>query len=513
MTGFSIRYKPPGPVAARFMASMSFLNAIMGPFGSGKTSACLLRPLLRIRLQPPSPIDGFRYWKHAVIRDTYRNLEQTVIPSWFNWIPKASGKWNGEPPMSHHLRGQLPGTGIKFDIEYRFIALGDNRIEDVMRGWEGSSANISEADRMLPEVLEYVSGRIPRYPPKAHGGCAHPFVDMDFNAPDDENWLYGPCIDNPPEDFAFFRQPSGFSAKAENLDNLEANFYDNLARGKSDWWIRRFIRNEFGYSREGKPIYPEFNDSLHVARDDLKPVPGIPLIIGMDAGLTPAAIIMQRLPNGQWRWLDEIATEVGAGMGPTRFGEELNRLISERYAGFSRSPVDADRYHDQSPIYGVSDPSAQYGADKRKGERNWIEIVGNVTRIRNRPAPTNDPTVRIEALRKPLTRMIDGQHPGLLISPRCKVARKGFNSGYRHRRKQKIGVEEYEEKVEKNRWSHTMEAGQYGVLGGGDYDSVMARDENRQRGRAQTAAITMDNPEGEWRGGAHAGRPTRAITE
>ena len=61
----------------------------------------------------------------------------------------------------------------------------------------------------------------------------------------------------------------------------------------------------------------------------------------------------------------------------------------------------------------------------------------------------------------------DGK-PALLISPKCKVTRKGLAGGYHYRRIQVPGEERYHNKPEKNRYSHPVEAGQYAMLGAGE---------------------------------------------
>lgn len=69
-----------GPVANAFYADRSEVAAIMGPIGSGKTSVSLMKPLAIACEQQPNG-SGIRYYKHIVLRDTYRNLYNTVIPS------------------------------------------------------------------------------------------------------------------------------------------------------------------------------------------------------------------------------------------------------------------------------------------------------------------------------------------------------------------------------------------------------------------------------------------------
>lgn len=52
-----------------------------------------------------------------------------------------------------------------------------------------------------------------------------------------------------------------------------------------------------------------------------------------------------------------------------------------------------------------------------------------VTGINWRPAQTNSPIIRIDAVNGCLTRLIDGV-PGFKLSPTCKTLRRGFLSGY-----------------------------------------------------------------------------------
>lgn len=488
-----IRFRPPGPVTARFIHSTAPERAIMGPIAGGKTSTALMDIVFRARAQVPSLLDQVRRTKFAVVRDTYRNLEKTTIPSWFQWIPKDSGEFTGGEggrPAKHLVKFRLPdGTIAEMLVE--FYGLGENKVEDVMRGWEGTGAFLNEADRLDPDVLTYVRGRVMggRYPAFDHGGPTRAGVTLDFNAPDTNNYLYKRYVKAPEPGVEFFRQPSGLSPQAENLHNLMPGFYERSAPGQPDWWVRRYILNEFGFSREGKPVYTEFNDQAHVAARPLTPMHGLALIVGADAGLTPAATIWQRMPDGQWRCLDELVVEVGGSMGAKRFGEQLNQLLAEeRYKDWARSmegpwrpspDVRRDR-----PIVGWADPAAAHGADKEGGEQTWIEILSHETQIRFKPGPTQQLHARLEAVRGPLTKAIDGRKPGLLISPACPMLREGFNSGYRFRKVQVAAVERYAEKPEKNEWSHVHDSAQYALTGGGELVEVTGRRERRERAAA-----------------------------
>lgn len=460
---------PPGPVAEAFRDSNARVRAIMGPVGSGKTSTCLFEVIPRTLLQPISPIDGERHAKFAFVRDTYRNIEKTLLRSWLDWFPKTMGKFTGggNDPSLHELRLILPqgGRDIALNIRVEFIALGDNSVEHVMRGWEGTGVYLNELDGLPEEVLSFVLGRCGRYPPKRHGGCGWHGVWADFNAPDTDSWVYKTFVEDKPADFEFFRQPSGLSNHAENKDKLPPRYYEDQMKNQPDWYVRRFIKNEFGYSRDGLPVYAdEFADAMHVAATAIEPA-DLPIVVGADAGLTPAAVVGQQMPNGQWRVLDELCTR---GMGARRFGEELARLLARGYRGL--------------PATGWCDPAAAHGHDKEAGEASWIQIVSQVTGIAFKPAPTNKLIPRLEAVRLPLTRLIDGQQPGLLISPTCKVLRKGFNASYRYRRVQVGGGARYANEPDKTQEaSHVHDGLQYMLSGGGEYHEVLGRKKGRVR--------------------------------
>jgi hypothetical protein len=74
-------YKPPGPVAKVFMMDDAFFRGIMGPFGSGKSTVCIMEILRRASLQRAGK-DGIRRSRWAIIRNTYPKLRATTIKSW-----------------------------------------------------------------------------------------------------------------------------------------------------------------------------------------------------------------------------------------------------------------------------------------------------------------------------------------------------------------------------------------------------------------------------------------------
>lgn len=416
MSGLQLSFVPPGPVAARFYAEEHPVMAIMGPVGGGKTTAALMK-LLLLAMRQPVAADGKRHFRAGVFRDTYRNLANTALKSWHQRVPVTIGRYRSggmNAPTVHELEFKLRDGSI-VSAEFIFAAIGDNNVEAFCRGFELTVAYLNEADLLPEDFLVHLPGRL-RYPGLDKGGIRHRGLILDFNAPDTENYLYRDFVDAPREGYKLYVQPSALSAQAENIANLPADYYARAMSGQPDWWTRRFIRNEWGYSRQGKPVHADYVDQWHVAAADLEPIKGAPIIIGGDGGQTlhPAAALVQITSLGQIRVLDELA---GGDMNAHQFAETLNNLL-------------ALRCYDQGfELIGAADPAASIRAGTDGS--TWLSVMNANTKIRWATVASNDLNLRLEAVRSKLTRSIGGGEPAFLLSPRCKLLRKGFNSLYR----------------------------------------------------------------------------------
>lgn len=381
--------------------------------------------------------------------------------SWNEWYPRTMGLWRGGTgdPATHQLVLAHPGDGGPVDLTVEFIALGDLRIEEAMRGWEGTWAYFDECDLTADGALPYVISRCGRFPSKAELGWSG--VWGTCNAPDFDNHIVRDFIDDPKEGHRLFRQPGGRAPGAENLQNLPVGYYERMVKLLPKHDVRRLVDNIPGISRDGDPVYEEFNDDQHMAGAALA-VLDRTVILGLDAGGTPAAGFWQRAPNGQWRKYEELSTHDNPDgvFGPNRFGDAVASILAERFRGL--------------PVRAIADPSAAYGADTANGESSWIDTVARVARISVTPAPTNDPTPRMEAYRLPMSRLIDGRVPGLLIDPRCRLTRRALATHYRFTRIGGPGGRRSDTPL-KNWASHLIDADQYALLDGGAYHEVLAR--------------------------------------
>ncbi|WP_308418174.1 hypothetical protein, partial [Chitinimonas sp. BJB300] len=255
----------------------------------------------------------------------------------------------------------------------------------------------------------------------------------------------------------FFSQPSGLSPEAENVQNLRTGYYTFSCAGKREDWIKVYVRAEYGSLMTGKPVYPQFNDRLHVSDKPLKAKRGVAIRLGWDFGLTPACIVTQLTPRGQLRILREFIAE---RMGVEQFTRDvvkpqLRALYPEWTLEWDEDQAEWEQ------ITGWGDPAGVAASDT--DEKTCFSILRDEG-LDITPTRTNAPIARIGAVESFLVRMVDGE-PALLLDPSCKTLRKGFNGGYQLRKMQVAGEERYTEKPDKNRFSHPHDALQYVALG------------------------------------------------
>ncbi len=473
---------------------------LMGPIGGGKTTAAIMKSVMKVNRTPANG-QGVRQRRLLIVRDTYRNLNRTTIKSWREWMPSEAGDWRGgrNEPAEHDLVwGGAGGSENRLHVD--FVAIGDNDVEDVCRGYEVSDVYLNEMDRLPREAMLYLNGRIGRWPGPALGGCWAPQLWGDLNAPDVDNYVYQNFIEDLPETWRFYRQPGGLDPNAENLQNLMQTpetlkhmddpawrerilaqgrtYYTAQMIGQPAWYVRRMIHNEFGYSREGDPVYEEYDDQVHCAIQPIRPDPSLPLVIGADAGRTPAVELAQVTPDDQMLGITEmVAKNTTAGA----FGEQVSALLERDFGASYKIP------------WIMVDPSAFMPHDT--DEVAWAEIFEEKTGIPCIPAESNALERRLNAVSGRLRRFLpmDGRNvpkaarggvqgrPAMLISPEQRVLRRGFNSGYMFE-KVKIGkTERLRDVPAKTAESHPHDAWQYLTMGCDGEAAALSRDERRNK--------------------------------
>jgi hypothetical protein len=349
-----------------FHRSKAFVKLLLGPIGSGKSVACIIEILLQA-IVIPKDHNGVRPSRWLVVRNTYGELKDTTIRTFFEWIPIELGYYNKQE--LRFLVAFNPGDGSTVELEVLFRALDKPQDVRKLLSLELTGAFINEAKEVPKAVLNMLLGRVGRFPTRDRVDDYHYGVIMDTNPPDVDHYIHKTFVEKLPAGWAFFHQPSGLSPEAENRKNLPKTYYEQLSVGQTAEWIKVFVHGKFGFVSDGKPVYSEFNDDVHVAKQVIEADPDEPLIVGLDFGLTPAAAICQFV-NGQWRVIDELVSE---DMGALTFGENLGKLLRSKYQGFTMA------------IWG--DPAGQQRA--QTDEQTPFMILASLG-VFAQPAPTND---------------------------------------------------------------------------------------------------------------------------
>src|SRR5690606_13088972 len=272
-----IRYKYDDcPTIAKFSQSTAFIRGLMGPFGSGKSSGCVIELLKIAAKQRPGP-DGLRRSRFAVIRNTYPQLEDTTMQTFFQWLPPSLF---GTYKVRDHTFtiDQLDPT---LHVEVMFRALDREEHVANLLSLELTGAWVNEAREVPWAIIQALTGRVGRYPSVIMGGCVDPCIIMDTNPPDDESWWYRKFEEERPANWALFKQPGGMDPGAENTRNLPQNYYQRMIETMDADAIEVYVHGKYGFLREGKPVYPEYNDALHCVHD-WQPIPGVTVYRGWD---------------------------------------------------------------------------------------------------------------------------------------------------------------------------------------------------------------------------------------
>ena len=442
-----------GPTSSDFMDSDAFFRLLAGPVGSGKTTTCLMELMRRAFEQRRSLQDGLRKTRYALCRQTLSQLKNTVLKDIVTWFSPIAQWKVSESTIYFNFK----------DVRSEWLLLPLETPEDQRRilSLQLTGAMLSEAIETDVDLLGPIAGRCGRYPPAIEGGPSWFGMIGDTNFPA-EGSPWHLMMESPPSDYQVFKQPGGLHPDAENLNFLLQTpetmqlpldhpdrlargrmYYERLARSTNPDWVKRYVHAEYAPDPSGAAVFRGmFVPRFHVV-DALEPIPGAPLIIGMDFGRDPVCVIGQMDWKGRLLVLGEIpAEDIGlSGQIPMIRGH----LAGERYAG--------------RRICVVGDPSGQYKGNI--DERTAFDVLkyAGFTAI---PAPTNLIDPRLRAVEKFLLEQRDGG-PAIIFDKRhCQHTIWALTGAYRFKFDQ---AGEAQAKPEKNEASHYADALQYLCLG------------------------------------------------
>ncbi len=468
--------------------------------------------------------DGVRKSRWAIVRNTFPELTTTTLNTFRQWIPEELCDITMSPVITGILRHPLP-DGTTVEAEFLFLALDKPKDVRKLLSLEVTGVFINEAREISFAVVKAARERVGRYPSRVDGyesegdytapdePCKYKVVLMDTNPPDDSHWWYqlaengyldGTAEERKEDEIADTRRVFEFVASpppllkvdgkykpnpgAENIAFLPGGYqyYLDMLPGNTEDHINVMVLGNYGTIKDGKPVYPEYNDGIHCR--EIEPIKSLPIALGWDFGLTPSVVIGQMTSTGQVRILDEL---VGKDTSVRAFARDIVR------------PYLVKKYRGYSVAFSVGDPA---GNNRGEGEgRAAIGILnddyvdsddGDVIQplklgFTTEPAPTNDITRRLDAVKSFLTKMVDAGQPGYILNKSCRYLRKGKQGAYKYKKLQISGTDRFAEKPDKNDYSHPADAEQYLMLGFIEGYETDADDygqdefEHRQRGQSR----------------------------
>jgi hypothetical protein len=518
------------PTAVKMHASKKVVRGYLGPVGNGKSVCCIMDAFSICLDQWPNS-EGVRKSRFVLVRNTGPELRTTTLKTFQQWIPPRICHIALNPVIQGTMRQDL-GDGTSIEMEVIFLSI--DRPQDVKKllGIESTVIFLNEAREMPYATVRAARERIGRYPNRASGyedvyddsgnliydapkerdedgqiiygkngdpiytPCKRKAILMDTNPPDTDHWWYqlaeeGCFRKSKNKDFdtketerifGFFRGTPPLIEKdgiyienpdAENIENLPGGYqyYLDMIAGNTPDYISVMVLGNYGTIMEGKPVYPQYNDRFHCPEKAVGAIPGIPICLGWDFGLTPACVIGQLTDIGQCRIIWELVSD---DMSAAQFARDVVKPFLQQY------------FDGWTIGFSFGDPA---GNNRGEGEgKSAIGILNDAyvmdgdtpldMGFTTEPAPTNDITRRVNAVQSFMSKMCGAGEPGYLLSNKCKELRKGKLGGYHYKTIGTIGSELTKTTPHKNMASHSADAEQYLCLGfQGGYVVDVAHDE------------------------------------
>lgn len=423
----------PLPTLKQFHECAAQMRCIVGPVGSGKTSAAAWDIFYYIPYFLLKKY-GIKKTRWAIVRNTYTELIDTTQNTVFEWFPFGSYKVQQKNYIVKYPEG--------IEIEAMFRSCDRPQDKKKFKSLEITGYWIDESIEVDEEVKQMLKNRVGRYPKR----CPVKFGIETTNPPDVEHPTYsqfkwnvpppGPVPTGKPlENHGGFWQPP-----KENEKNLNSTYYKDLSlyyRDNPDW-AEMYIEGKPGVIVHGKLVYANFRREYHVAKESLVWT-GNQLYRGWDnSGNCPACLVVQLPSAGQAQVLKEFFSDK---MGIVDFGKYVTHQCNLLYPGAE--------YKDWG------DPAGEAKYSKREGGfTSNADLMRNECQIDVKPSEQNL-TARISSVDQQLARI-----DGLLIDPGCIRLINGFLGGYCYPENKSI-MGEYIDNILKNKYSHVHDGLQY----------------------------------------------------
>lgn len=375
----------------------------------------------------------------------YRNIPEWRIPR--ELLPKVrSGAMTKKPPVLEfeEIHSKIQGFPQGADQLRQFTLsgiLGDECAfwEEAEQFYSASKPTLDGGGRMT-----LISSRSPGFFKKV---VFDRISEKDYNFPE----IPPSEVKRPIQGVELWKNPkNGFLVVDLSYDADPAKRgaeWETAVRDSLPAWQFEMEYKKSWSAHAGRTVFPDYRKDFHSTREKIRLEPGLPLLLGVDFGLTPAIIVCQ-LVGTQLRALREFIETDGSirKLAPVAMG-----WLQTNYPDYVRDGM----------FYTFVDP-----AGVRRSEADENTAVNELRKagflgIRSGPVDWESRRAAVEYF---LTRVSKGG-PGLLVSESgCPLLHEGLAGGYRYPDSY-TEVEPDKARPIKDRYSHPADGFQYVCAG------------------------------------------------
>ncbi|HHT9137749.1 MAG TPA: phage terminase large subunit [Candidatus Wunengus sp. YC60] len=378
----------PHPSQHIFHSSSCRYKAFVGAKGSGKTMTGCIEVM--------SLLNEFPGNVGVIARKDYPALERSTMTLFLDWLPKEMLLRYDKQKRRLYIRSkELTKPSILYFVQEK-------------EPKEFDSMNIGlffidEADECPFETFKTLTSRLRIKGIPNYGLIA-------TNPPNKMHWIYRFFEEEPSLDPSIIDRISVHNNTFENLKNLPNDYVENLKRIYSGDELNRFLYGEYGSISNEWQVFSDWRSTIHVSKEPLKVITGLPIIRAWDFGMR-AGCLYSQLYDGQLRVLREV-------MEFNKGAEQFVPLV------LSREPKMFKDFH----FIDLSDPTYV-------GNRSVVDVTKSCKSILREhgiiiSGGTTDWSKRLRGVNYFMTRQRTGE-PCLYVDSRCKILIAGFEGGYR----------------------------------------------------------------------------------
>lgn len=299
------------PTQGDFILCDDTIVALIGAMGEGKSYAAVMAIIAHAAKCKPFLLADEKL-QCAIIRDTHENIKHSVVKTFEIFFSQ-------HPEIPHKFRNDYKSLDIDIDppVHCDLFGIDDVAALTKLQGstygliWLEEIAPYTDTHRSNAGISEDVfnaalvrCARQDRVPPR---------LQMTSNPSDEDHWFYRRII--VPPDGPIHKDLELITKKVYNIPYGENIHLREISRQATKAAFiedpaayARFVSGEFATKYPGEPVTRKFfNESWHVAKEEMEAIDGWDGWISFDSWGNPAAVIGQQAPNGAIRVMDAVA--------------------------------------------------------------------------------------------------------------------------------------------------------------------------------------------------------------